>query len=82
MELHLSSDEPKRILAMNLRRLRLAIGISQEELGLRAGLHRTYVSSIERGERNISLKNLFVLADALGVSPSELLVQDNALGAP
>jgi transcriptional regulator with XRE-family HTH domain len=48
-------------------------GISQEELAQRSGLHRTYVSSVERGERNISLINIAKLANALGVKPSELM---------
>ena len=57
----------------NVRRLREALGISQEELADRAGLHRTYIGGIERGERNLGLINLVKLAHALGVKPSELL---------
>lgn len=56
-----------------LRSLRESKGISQEELADRAGVHRTYVSSVERGRRNISLANIHSLADALGVSPALLL---------
>ena len=56
-----------------LREVRLQKGISQEELAERAGLHRTYVSSVERGERNISLVNIENLARALGVALSELM---------
>ncbi len=48
-----------------LRELRQALGISQEELAFRAGLHRTYVSSAERGQRNVSLVNLEKLSEAL-----------------
>ncbi len=59
--------------ARNLKRLRLRAGFSQEDLAERAGLHRTYVGSAERGERNVSLKAVERLAHALGVSPSELL---------
>ncbi len=56
-----------------LRAVRTEKGISQEELAQRSGLHRTYVSSVERGERNISLINIAKLANALGVRPSELM---------
>jgi transcriptional regulator with XRE-family HTH domain len=64
---------PKEILAENIRRLRKSTGLSQEELADRAGLHRTYISSIERCERNVSLENIFVLAVALGVEPAVLV---------
>jgi len=47
--------------------------MSQEELAERAGLHRTYISSIERAHRNISLENLFQLAKALAARPEELV---------
>ncbi len=57
----------------NVRRARLRLGISQEELAHRSGLHRTYVGGVERGERNISLLNIVKLARALDVAPSRLL---------
>lgn len=47
-------------------------GLSQEGLAHLADLHRTYVGSVERGERNIGIDNLYALADALGVSAREL----------
>jgi transcriptional regulator with XRE-family HTH domain len=56
-----------------VRELRLGLGISQEGLADRCGLHRTYVGGIERGERNPSLLNIGRIADALGVSPGDLL---------
>ena len=56
-----------------LRSIRLERGISQEKLAELADLHRTYVSSIERGERNVSLVNIERLAAALGVSMAELM---------
>ena len=57
----------------NLRRLRLESGLTQERLGELCDLHRVYISSVERGERNVSLVNILKLAKALGVDPSELL---------
>ena len=55
-----------------LRYLRKAKGLSQEDLAFKAGIHRTYVGGIERGERNPSLKNIAAIAKALGVSLPEL----------
>jgi transcriptional regulator with XRE-family HTH domain len=76
----LPSLSPKRLFAANVRRLRLSAGLSQEALADRAGLHRTYISSIERGERNVSLANIFALAEALGVDPRDLLAPDKKAG--
>ncbi|WP_407177971.1 helix-turn-helix domain-containing protein [Bradyrhizobium sp. STM 3562] len=75
------SVSPRALFALNLRRLRLATGLSQEALAERAGLHRTYVSSIERGERNVSLDNIFRLAEALAADPRDLLAPERKAGS-
>jgi transcriptional regulator with XRE-family HTH domain len=62
----------KQIFGQNLKRIRQDRGYSQEVLAERAGLHRTCVGSVERGERNISLINIAALAHALDVPISEL----------
>jgi len=63
----------RRAFGQRVRELRMALGVSQEALADRAGLHRTYVGSIERGERNLSLDAIWCLADALGVPAADLL---------
>lgn len=60
-------------LAENVRAFRKANGLSQEELADLCELHRTYIGSVEREERNVSLSTLEVLSRALGVSVAELL---------
>ncbi|HEY9086301.1 MAG TPA: helix-turn-helix transcriptional regulator [Candidatus Tyrphobacter sp.] len=67
------AGKTRLILARNLRRQRALRGISQERLADLAGLHRTYVGSIERAERNVSVDNIERLARALGVQPATLL---------
>lgn len=57
---------------LQLRALRSERGLSQEQLGLIAGLDRTYISGIERGLRNVSLINIFRIAAALEINASEL----------
>lgn len=66
-------QDPRQLFARNLKRLRTRAGYSQEELADRSGLHRTYISSVERAQRNLSLINIFVLAEALGCDPRDLI---------
>jgi transcriptional regulator with XRE-family HTH domain len=58
-----------------VRMLRLNQGISQEELADRCGLHRTYISDIELGKRNVSLENIERLSLALNISLSALFME-------
>jgi transcriptional regulator with XRE-family HTH domain len=55
---------------------RTRLGLSQEELAHLSGLHRTYVGSVERGERNISIGSLYTLSDTLGIAASDLLARE------
>jgi transcriptional regulator with XRE-family HTH domain len=64
--------------AANLRSARLAHGFSQEELAARAGLHRNYIGSVERNEKNISIDSMERLALALGVDVLDLLARVQA----
>ncbi len=66
------SDIRKKI-GNKIREIRKQRAFSQEELAFRCGLHRTYISDIERGYRNISIKNIEKIAKALRVKPSKLL---------
>ncbi len=59
--------------ADNMRIARLKMRLSQDELAERSGLHRTYVGSVERAERNISIDNMEAIANALDLELAELL---------
>lgn len=59
----------------NVRTFRKKTGISQEELGDLAGLDRTYIGGVERGERNISAMNIEKIARALKIKPEKLLME-------
>jgi transcriptional regulator with XRE-family HTH domain len=63
-------------LAKNMRRLRAARGISQEALAHECGINRTYLSAVERAERNISIDNIARIARGLEIEPWELLKED------
>ncbi len=65
-----------QLLGENVRRIRKERGLSQEELAFRAGMKRSYVSDLERGTRNPTVRALGRLADALGTNAVELLLQE------
>jgi transcriptional regulator with XRE-family HTH domain len=65
-------DTARRVFGERIRTLRHSRGLSQERLADLAGIHRTYLSSLERGERNVSLDNIHALARALGVPAADL----------
>jgi transcriptional regulator with XRE-family HTH domain len=66
----------RAVLSKNLRQLRATQGVSQERLAEICGLHRTYIGSVERGERNISLDNLERIATAFQTTVAALLSAD------
>ena len=68
------SSKLRQVLAVNIRRLRNDLELSQEELAHKAKLHRTYVGMIERCERNLSVDNIEKIAKALEVEPHQLLM--------
>ncbi len=73
MEARQSGKSARLVFAASVRKLRVERGLSQEALAELSDLHRTYVGSVERGERNISIDNMERLAVALGVKLREIL---------
>lgn len=67
----------RQILAINIKKYRINQNMSQEELAFRCNLHRTYISDIERGNRNISIDNIAKIASALNISPADLLKEES-----
>lgn len=67
------ADDAPGTFGARVRARRLELGLSQEELGVAASLHRTYIGSMERGERNVSLLNIVRVAEALAVDPGDLV---------
>ena len=68
------------IFATNLRRYRTLRGLSQEEFASLAGLHRTYISAIEREKRSIALDNVEKIASALGIEAYVLFIDNTTDG--
>jgi len=70
---HRQESGARHVFARNLRKARQAQELSQEKLAELTGLHRTYVGSVERGERNVSIDNMERFAEALGIPLAKLL---------
>lgn len=68
-----SKRKPLVEFGRRVRDKRIAMGLSQEALAAECDLHRTYIGSVERGERNVSLINLLIIARALGIDTSSLV---------
>jgi transcriptional regulator with XRE-family HTH domain len=71
------SIELQKLFGQNVRRLRQAQGLTQAELAIKAGLNRSYLGGVERGQRQIGLENIAKLAKALAVSPEILFRTDH-----
>ena len=67
----------RAIFGENVRKYRTALKLSQEAFAEECGLHRTYISSIERFQRNVSLDNIQRIANALNLPPYKLLIEED-----
>jgi transcriptional regulator with XRE-family HTH domain len=63
----------RRVFGANVRRYRTAAGLSQEAVAVKMGVDRAYVSSMERGQKNVTLLTMWHLSEALNVRPVDLL---------
>jgi transcriptional regulator with XRE-family HTH domain len=68
----------RMLFGRNLRRLRTAAGLSQEALAVRMDVDRAHVSSMERGQQNVTLMTIWHAAQALSVRPADLLLEDGS----
>ncbi len=65
-----------KVFGTNLRKYRAELGVSQEKFAEMCGLHRTYISDIERFQRSIALDNVQKIADALGIETYKLFLEE------
>ncbi len=77
----MADEDVKVLFGRRIRQIRTTNGVSQEAFAHRIGIDRSYYGSIERGERNVSLDNICLIARGLGVPPAELLKFDVLGGA-
>jgi transcriptional regulator with XRE-family HTH domain len=66
----------RHVFGENFRRFRTQAGLSQEAVAVRMGVDRAHVSSMERGQQNVTLSTMWLAAQALGVKPADLLNED------
>ena len=66
-----------KVFGNNLKKYRTQLGLSQEAFAEKCGLHRTYISAIERYRRSIALENVQRIADALGIETYKLFINEN-----
>lgn len=64
---------PEKRLGLAIRARREALGLSQEGLSFESGVHRTYIGAVERGEKNLTLRNAIRISESLGCKASEIL---------
>lgn len=65
-----------KVFGTNVRKYRLSMNVSQEKFAEMTGLHRTYISDIERFQRSISLENIQKIADAIGIETYKLFLEN------
>ena len=70
----------RHLFGENFRRFRTQAGLSQEAVAVRMGVDRAHVSSMERGQQNVTLSTMWLAAQALGVKPADLLNEDFEVG--
>ncbi len=73
----MQEDDILKVFGQRIKQLRLAKGWSQEKLAEKTGFHRTYIGMVERGERNISLKNIQILAVSFDINMQDLFYDQN-----
>jgi transcriptional regulator with XRE-family HTH domain len=73
---------PQAAFGCAMRKFREESGVSQEKLALVCGIHRTYIGSVERGERNISIQNMARIATALKIPLSKIVLEMERQGSP
>ncbi|HYV81883.1 MAG TPA: helix-turn-helix transcriptional regulator [Pyrinomonadaceae bacterium] len=72
----METDSLRKIIGKQIKHYRELLKMSQQDLGMLCGLRRSYIGSVERGERNITIDNIERIAKGLGLSPDRLLRSD------